>query len=203
MSITEFASLELISPHTLANPEPLLAKLFERLADWQASWSSHQLLFFTNSLDPSKIYLVTGWKDIEAHQKWIASDQNQELLFKFKRFLKVNRMVHLDMDFNKMPTDKHVIICERYASWSEVEKGARSAGEKEKESEVLNGSKTDVEWAGAGKVVDPPQEVDGSFYKFSVCSDEWKNKIVSSATSDKDVVIMERVDMRALPNGPQ
>src|ERR1700683_2165666 len=104
MSITEFASLELVAPHNLEDPDPLLAKLFARLADQQSAWSRHDLLFFTNATSPSEIHLISGWKDVPAHEKWMASDQNQELVHKFRRFLKVKGMVHLNLDFNTVPT---------------------------------------------------------------------------------------------------
>src|ERR1700759_3164876 len=100
MTITEFVTFELIAPHTLENPDPLLAELFGRGAQAQAAWSGHELHFFTNPATPSELYLISGWKDVSAHEKWIASDQNQELMKKFGQLLEVKGLAHLDMDFN-------------------------------------------------------------------------------------------------------
>jgi hypothetical protein len=200
MSITEFASLELISPHSLEDPHPLLAKLFARLADQQAAWSSHDLLFFTNTSSPSEIYLITGWKDVPAHEKWIASDQNKELVVKFGRFLKVNGMVHLNLDYNTVPTDKQIIVCEKYGPWSEIERLGESKEEKEKEAELQGGSQKEVEWVGAGRNLDP--KAGGDFYKFTACTERWRDKIVASATKNKEIAVLKRVDIKVLGKKP-
>ena len=196
MSTTEFASLELVAPHNLEDPDPLLAKLLGRLADQLPTWSSHDLLFFTNATSPSEIYLIAGWKDVPAHEKWIESNQNQELLAKSKRFLKVKSMVHLNLDFNTVPIDKQTIVCEKYGPWSEVEKLAGSKEDKEKEAELQKGSQKDVEWVGTGKDLDPKAE--GAFYKFTSCTDRWRDKIVASATKHKEVIVLKSVDVKAL-----
>ena len=202
MSITEFASLELLP---LEKPDPLVAKLFERLASWQAGWSGCQLLFFTDVTNPAKIYLLTGWRNVEAHKQWIASDQNQELLFKFtisKQFLKINGMVHIDMNFDEVPRNREIFICERFRSWAELDEIKLTEEEEAKEKKVLDGSKTQVEWVGAGKVLpDRPEtvELDGAFYRFTVCSDRWRDTILASATEGKEVIEMELVhDMKAV-----
>jgi len=200
MAITEFASLELTAPYSLEDPHPLLVKLFARLAHQQAASSSHDLLFFTNTAAPSEIYLITGWKDVPAHEKWIASDQNQELLVKFGPFLKVKDMVHLNLDYNTVPTDKQVIICEKYGPWYETERLGESEEDKKKEAELQKGSQKQVEWVGAGRNLDPKAE--GDFYKFTACTERWKDKIVASATKHKEVVVMKRVDMKVLGKKP-
>lgn len=196
-SITEFATLELIPPHTLDNPDPILAKLLARLADQQSTWSSHDLQFFANTgSEPCEVYLITGWKDVAAHERWITSDQNQELLVKSGRFLKVKGMVHLSLDYNTVPTDIQTIVCEKYGPWSEVRGLAASTEEKEKEAELQKGSQKEVEWMGAGKDLDPNAQ--GDFYKFTSCTNRWRDKIVASATKHKEVIVMKRVDVKAL-----
>ena len=192
MTVTEFASLELLPLEKL---DPLLAELFEKLASWQAGWSGYQLLFFTDVNNPAKIYLVTGWKDVEAHKEWIASDQNQELLFKYtinKQYLKIIGMVHIDMDFDEVPRDEKRFVCERFRSWAEVDENKLT-----EKGAVLD---SQVEWVGAGKVLpDPPETVDGVFYRLTVCSDKWRDKILASATEGKEVIEMELIrDMKAI-----
>lgn len=196
MTITEFASLELLPLEKL---DPLLAELFEKLASWQAGWSGYQLLFFTDVNNPAKIYLVTGWKDVEAHKEWIASDQNQELLFKYtinKQYLKINGMVHIDMDFDEVPRDGKRFVCERFRSWAEVDENKLTEKGAE-EKKVLD---SQVVWVGAGKVLpDPPETVDGVFYRLTACSDKWRDKILASATEGKEVIEMELIhDMKAI-----
>ena len=135
-----------------------------------------------------------------AHEKWIAGDQNQELLVKFGRFLKVKWMVHLDLDFNTVPTDQQTIVCEKYGPWSEAEVLAVGKEDREKEAELQKGSQKHVEWVGAGKDLD--LKAKGEFYKFTSCSDQWRDKIVASATKHKEVIVLKRVAMKALGKKP-
>jgi hypothetical protein len=143
----------------------------------------------------SQGHLITGWKDVPAHEKWIAGDQNQELVVKFGPFLKVKGLAHLDMDFNTMPTDKQTFICEKYGQWSVAAKLTESKEDRNREAELMKGS-TDVEWIGTGKDLGP--EANGAFYKFTSCTDRWRDKIVASATQNKEVTVLKRVDMETL-----
>jgi len=196
MTITEFASLELIAPHNLANPDPLLVKLLGRGADQQSAWSCFDLSFYTNDSSPSEIYLIAGWRDVPAHERWIASNRNQELMVKLGRFLKVRWMVDLNLDFNTVPTEKQIIVCEKYEPQSEADKLGGDKEEKEREAELQKGSRTDVEWVGAGKDLDPKAE--GDFYKFTCCANRWKDKIVASATKHKEVIVLKKLDVKAI-----
>jgi hypothetical protein len=193
-SITEVAIFELIEPYKLTDPDPQLAKFFATVAGWQAAQSSHCLHFFVNTLSPSEIYLITGWKNVPAHEKWIASDQNQELLVKSKRFLTVKGMVHLSLDFNTIPIDKQTIVCEKYGPRYAEEKLAQNKEEREKEAELQNGNEYQVEWVGTGRNLDP--NTDGDFYKFTSCTDEWRDKIVASAAKHKEVAVLKQVNVK-------
>lgn len=196
MTITEFATLELIEPYTLEDPVPLLVTLLGRAADWQASWSSYPLSFFTNPVKPSEIHIITGWKDVAAHEAWIASDQNQELLQKLSKFLTVKGMVHLDINFSLVPTDEQTFICEKYGPWSVVGRHTSSEAEKKREAELMTGSRKHINWAAAGKDLDP--KADGAFYRITACTEAWKKKICASETQHKEVLVLNRLDIKAL-----
>ncbi|KAI6139582.1 hypothetical protein BKA82DRAFT_4223334 [Pisolithus tinctorius] len=103
MPITEFASLQFKASRSLS--EPAILALFQKLFAWQSECSGYPLLFFTNPKAPSEIHLITGWESVEAHEAWIAGERNQELL---------RVMVHLDMDFERIPNDAESIICLKF-----------------------------------------------------------------------------------------
>ncbi|KAG6328135.1 hypothetical protein ID866_10954, partial [Astraeus odoratus] len=118
MPITEFASLEFQVPHSLSDPG--IFELFQRLSAWQAECSGFPLLFFTNPEVPSEIHLITGWDSVEAHEAWIAGERNQELLRVFAPFINILGMVHLDIDFDRIPKDALLAVC---LEFKEKEKG--------------------------------------------------------------------------------
>lgn len=101
MAITEFAVLETIPPHTAESPRvrTFLAKVAER----QAAWSGHPLLFFQDTDAPATVYLVSGWADVPAHHAWIASEANQALLREAGSLMTVKSFQHLAIDFETMP----------------------------------------------------------------------------------------------------
>ncbi|KAH7915319.1 hypothetical protein BJ138DRAFT_998285 [Hygrophoropsis aurantiaca] len=86
MPITELAALEFISPHSLGHPP--VAELFRTLGVQQAAWSGYPVLHFTNA-DPSRsaeFYIVSGWEDEEAHNKWLTAEENQEPWLRLEGF---------------------------------------------------------------------------------------------------------------------
>lgn len=185
MSITEIASLELIPPYTLEEPDPSFVK-FIGLTDQQVEWSGYPLRFFTNPAKPSEIYLITGWKDVVSHLKWIASDQNQALLRGFGQFIKVNGMVHVDMDFSSMPTDETAFVLEKYAPSAWPESG--------KDGEL--GEKKAVHWTSDGKDLDPKAE--GAHYRLRSYTGEQRGDFIGSSTDEKEITILRALDVKAL-----
>ncbi|KIO06336.1 hypothetical protein M404DRAFT_998966 [Pisolithus tinctorius Marx 270] len=109
MPITEFASLQFKASRSLS--EPAILALFQKLFAWQSECSGYPLLFFTNPKAPSEIHLITGWESVEAHEAWIAGERNQELLRVFAPFINILGMVHLDIDFERIPNDAESMIC--------------------------------------------------------------------------------------------
>ncbi|KAG7089487.1 hypothetical protein E1B28_011167 [Marasmius oreades] len=100
MPITEFATFQI---NTAITSDPL-PTLFKRVQESQSSWSSYPVLFYsdvTRSSSSSTIYLISGWESVAAHQKWIESAENQELLKLFKPYLQITGFSHLTLDFNE------------------------------------------------------------------------------------------------------
>ncbi|KAF9267843.1 hypothetical protein L218DRAFT_854539, partial [Marasmius fiardii PR-910] len=111
MPITEFAILKLNTPIT---SEGRLGMLLKRLQTSQSSWSSYPILLYSDylsintskpstSTSDSTVYLISGWESVEAHQKWIESDENQELLRLFgEEFgVEIRGFWHLSLDFEE------------------------------------------------------------------------------------------------------
>ncbi|KAF7979572.1 hypothetical protein HWV62_41858 [Athelia sp. TMB] len=126
MSITEFASLELKHPHTLSSPPPHFISLLQRLSAEQSAHSGYPLLFFTEAEHPLPLHLISGWTDVPAHDAWIASAQNQQLLIDFADFIEIKGLMHLDINFDTLPVKDRGILCEKYRQ-SEVAKDNRTA----------------------------------------------------------------------------
>lgn len=112
LPITEFASLQFKASRSLS--EPAILALFQKLFAWQSECSGYPLLFFTNPKAPSEIHLITGWESVEAHEAWIAGERNQELLRVFAPFINILGMVHLDIDFERIPNDAESMICLKF-----------------------------------------------------------------------------------------
>ncbi|OAX37122.1 hypothetical protein K503DRAFT_743210 [Rhizopogon vinicolor AM-OR11-026] len=152
MPITEFASLSLMSPNKLSDPH--VVDLFSKLSSWQASASGYPLCFFTNQHELREVYLVTGWNDVAAHEEWIKSARNQELLEIGGKFLDVIGMVHLDLDFSEFPVGAESLVC------------ARSVGTDGQSEEAKPDNEVQVQggWTRYGKDV---QEISTGVYYFT------------------------------------
>jgi hypothetical protein len=99
MTITEFALLKLKAPYTVtSDPLPELLKL---VRERQSAWSSFPLLFFTEANDKSIVYILSGWDSVAAHEEWIKSEGNQDLLKKFGSYLEDVTLRHLDLAFDE------------------------------------------------------------------------------------------------------
>lgn len=47
----------------------------------------------------TRIHLLSGWSSVPAHEAWIASEENQELLRLLTPYLTIDEFVHLDIEF--------------------------------------------------------------------------------------------------------
>lgn len=100
MPVTEIAFLEFTPSVTWTTPN--ISTYFRLVSQRQSTWSGYPLFFFTDTIG-SKITLVAGWESVDAHNGWIASEGNQELLRLLGPYLKVVGLVHLDMNFGDVP----------------------------------------------------------------------------------------------------
>lgn len=96
MTVTEFATLKLVSPHTWTSPD--VQAFFQTLSAQQGAWSGYPLRFFADTTDSQLIYLITGWESVAAHYEWIASEQNQALLERAKGMIEVEGLAHAEVD---------------------------------------------------------------------------------------------------------
>ncbi|RPD66545.1 hypothetical protein L226DRAFT_557589 [Lentinus tigrinus ALCF2SS1-7] len=111
MTVTEFATLKLLSPCTWDSPG--IQVFFQTLAVQQAEWSGYPLRFFEDVSDTSTIYLITGWKSVPAHYEWIASEQNKTLLERSKGMIEVVGLEHAELDSE--------VANEAYVVWKQWE----------------------------------------------------------------------------------
>ncbi|KAF8912194.1 hypothetical protein CPB84DRAFT_1761584 [Gymnopilus junonius] len=150
MPVTEFATLKLKEPYTTNNED--LRKLFQSVAKQQATWSGYPLTFYHNAQNPSLLHIVSGWKNAHAHQKWIASEENQKYLSVFDPLLSVEGLAHVDVDFAQVPSNTQVLVFRKRASDDE-------------ETKPANGTTIGRQpaWAGEGVDVDNPKD----FYYFA------------------------------------
>lgn len=145
MTVTEFAVLEACAPYTADSP--IIRAFLDKVAQRQAAWSGYPLLFFRHSKTPAIIFLISGWKDIPAHNEWIVSEGNQELLREAQEILGVNDFHHLEINFETMPPNVSGF------TW-EVLPGGEAQGV----GASGNGSTSEAVWEGAGKVLDGDEE---------------------------------------------
>ncbi|KAF8646938.1 hypothetical protein AX16_007030 [Volvariella volvacea WC 439] len=111
MPVLELATLQLFEPHHFYSET--VHKHFRTLSQWQAEWSGYPLTFYTSNLDdatgeitdPTTVFLISGWKSVDAHNEWIKSEGNQELLRLLLPFLSIKDFVHLAVDFDDIPRD--------------------------------------------------------------------------------------------------
>ena len=102
MAITELALLPL-KDASLPLTSPLLYPHFKTLAEQQRAHSGYKLHFFQSVTNPGLVILLSGWESVEAHNKWIAGEQNQALLKVFSPVLDIEgiMMVHLGIEPDK------------------------------------------------------------------------------------------------------
>ncbi|EIN07010.1 hypothetical protein PUNSTDRAFT_71700 [Punctularia strigosozonata HHB-11173 SS5] len=120
-SITEFATLRLNSPHKWDSLTTI--DFFRALSADQRAWSGYPLLYFRDVDAPDdsgceRVYLLSGWKSVEAHYEWIEGAANQALLEKGVgdgKLLSVEGFAHVAIVFEEFPQDQRVLYLERPA----------------------------------------------------------------------------------------
>lgn len=155
MPVTEFAILEALEPHAVDSP--LVQTFLADVARQQAAWSGYPLLFFKDAAKPTAIYLISGWTDVPAHDKWIASEPNQELLGRAGPILAVKQFFHLNIDFEMIPVEVQRMVWEIVSNEGVgVERNDEVAGS--------GGSGSGSVWEGVGRVL---EEKSGDIHRLS------------------------------------
>ncbi|KDR73728.1 hypothetical protein GALMADRAFT_630074 [Galerina marginata CBS 339.88] len=175
MPVTEFATLRIKEPHTIQLET--LRQHLHSLGEAQAAWSGYPLTFYSDYKDVSLIHLVTGWKDVEAHMKWIVGEENQKFREIFEQFLSVDGLAHIDIDFAQIPSDARALTCKK--SVVSVE-GSQT-------EQVATGSER--LWAGQGEDLEKQK----AFYQFEAYNDG----ILQHATNTEgtELKIMTRLSL--------
>ncbi|OCH93833.1 hypothetical protein OBBRIDRAFT_701227, partial [Obba rivulosa] len=96
MPVTEVAILELVHPHTVNSPS--IREFFRKAGTHQAKWSGYPVWWFESTSAPSRIYLISGWAGVEAHEEWIVSAENKALLKEGEGLIVVIDLMHVEID---------------------------------------------------------------------------------------------------------
>jgi hypothetical protein len=180
MPITEFVILHLLHPHSFQSGGP--EEIFRTLDIWQSESSTYPLYFYADKSDSSTIYLISGWHDVDAHMRWIASNRNQELLRVSKPFLEVKSMVHLGIDFTTMPNDCDVVMVKK--------RGVHDAdgGSGSIEDENVHSLASSPAWIGVGEDLEP-----GSETVYQMSAGYAQNGFGTHTQLEREVMTMKRL----------
>jgi len=152
MPVTEFATLKFKGPFTIDHPP--IRQGFQTLFVQQAEWSGYPLTLYINTQNERLVYLVSGWEDVEAHNKWIASQTNKDLLAFFELFITIDDFAHVGIDFSQFPTEAEVLSCKKYPVGDERHGLATEGGHIKNQGEI---------WAAEGKGEENPTDI----YRFA------------------------------------
>jgi heme-degrading monooxygenase HmoA len=141
MTVTEFATLEVLPPHD--SYSPFVQNFLKKVAAMQSAASGYPMLFFKDASNATTVHILAGWADAETHQKWIASEANRELLEDMESNVAVKNLIHLDIDFTKFPVDSNAKVV-RLSKFSQNTLPKEVAGE----SDSL------VIWEGMGRGIE-------------------------------------------------
>ena len=149
MPVTEFVKFRFKEPYTLDNEE--VCSQFRKVSAWQSEWSNYPLTFYKSVEDPALLYLLSGWKDVDAHGEWIKSERNQNLLQIFDPILTIVDFVHLKIDFAVIPSDTQLLLFRE----EENDGSDNSIRDLRWLEEHLKGVKS---WCGQGRAIEKPRE---------------------------------------------
>jgi len=172
MPVTEFATLKFKEPFTIDHPP--IRQGFQTLFVQQAEWSGYPLTLYINTQNEQLVYLVSGWESVEAHNKWIASQANKDLLAFFEPFITIDDFAHVAIDFAQFPTNAEVLTCRKY-SVGDQHHGLGDEGGPSKNQEEI--------WAAEGKGEEKPTDI----YRFAVL------KAPQSNLDDLGLITMKRI----------
>ena len=176
MPVTEFVEFRFKEPYTVDNAE--VCSQFRKVSAWQSEWSNYPLTFYKSVEDPALLYLLSGWKDVDAHGDWIKSERNQNLLQIFDPILRIIDFAHLAIDFADIPSDTRMLLfreeesdsSENPTHWQDLEEHLK---------EVKS-------WCGQGRAIEKPRE-----YHFAAFCDN--NYLTIEKELPSDWKVLQRV----------
>jgi len=173
MPVTEFVTLKFKQPFTIDHPP--IRQGFQTLFIQQSEWSGYPLTLYINTKNEHIVYLVSGWEDVEAHNTWIASEANQDLLTYFEPFVTIDDFAHVAIDFAQFPTEVETLTCRKYSlvGDDQVQLGTEG-GHVKNQGEI---------WAGVGRGEEKPTDI----YRFAAF------EAFQSNLDDSDLISMEHI----------
>ncbi|KAK7038273.1 hypothetical protein R3P38DRAFT_2905391 [Favolaschia claudopus] len=101
MPITEIVAMDLLIK--LPSQSPPLIKYFQTLAHRQSAYSAYPVLFFTDVRSPGKVYIISGWHDVESSYAWLGSPERLEIMKLLEPFQTIQSRIYVDIDFDNIP----------------------------------------------------------------------------------------------------
>ncbi|KAG8958111.1 hypothetical protein FRC03_009447 [Tulasnella sp. 419] len=109
MTVTEFVTFQLKEAGDPRKNQHFMS-LITSLSSRQLAWSGFPVVVLTDAVEgetsvASKqaiIHLVSGWTSIEAHQEWMTSEKNHDLLLGLGPLVDMKQLVHLDSGFDSI-----------------------------------------------------------------------------------------------------
>lgn len=139
MPVTEVAIFA-INPSSSPN-DPDLRTFFKDSLASLSNTSGYQFHLRQGVEDPNLLIMLGGWESVEFHQKYMAESEEAKRLFQgAQKFLTVDAIVHIDLDYNEVDRETAVLAINR----QEVRAGAKEEfAEKNREVRPLlvNGTK--------------------------------------------------------------
>jgi len=171
MPVTEFVTLKFKQPFNIDHPP--IRQGFQTLFIQQSEWSGYPLTLYINTTNERIVYLVSGWEDVEAHNKWIASQANQDLLTYFEPFVTIDDFTHVAIDFAQFPTEAEMLTCRTCSSVGD-DRLVKEGDHVKDQGEI---------WAGEGRSEEKPTDI----YRFAAF------EAFQSNLDDSDLISMKRI----------
>ncbi|KAJ7355829.1 hypothetical protein DFH08DRAFT_773085 [Mycena albidolilacea] len=100
MPITEVVTLAVTAPYT---HQSVPLRQLQTLASRQSAYSAYPVLFFADTNFPSRIYMLSGWHDVEASYVWLDSPDWVEMLALLEPFGAIQSRIFIGIDFDAIP----------------------------------------------------------------------------------------------------
>ncbi|KAH6894969.1 hypothetical protein BKA70DRAFT_1117269 [Coprinopsis sp. MPI-PUGE-AT-0042] len=141
MPVIEIAIVRFSKPYA-ADPLP---KILRAAQAGESAWAGYPVIYYADPERDDTIYLVSGWKDVAAHEAWIVSDENQDLSAQIEPFVVELSIRHLEIDPAAIPMDSGILV------WRTLPEG-----EEPTSSSGVPGGSEEIIWEGRGGEVERP-----------------------------------------------